>query len=205
MVFGFNFEKLSMFMILRYTISLILSILTFSGFAQSIHEFRKDYKEKTLKQFPNSEQDFYSPNEKFDLQATYKFKKKGKVIAVPTSGTKIKEYREYAQVKFKVDGVSYKFMVYQPVPVLPMYKDHLFLPIKDLTSPLETYGGGRYMDLKISDFKNGLVKIDFNKLYNPYCAFSDGWNCPIPPKGNHLSLRIEAGEKNPLKTEYDKD
>lgn len=196
-------------MILRYIFVLLLSVLTLPGWAQNylsdIKKFREEYKEKSLKQFPNSEQAFFSPDEKFNLMATYKLKKKGKIISVPTSGTKIKDYREYAQVKIKMDGKTHSFIVYQPVPVLPLYKDHLFLPIKDLSAPAETYGGGRYMDLKLSDFKDGKINIDFNKLYNPYCAFSDGWNCPIPPKNNHLNLRIEAGEKLPLKTEYDKD
>jgi uncharacterized protein (DUF1684 family) len=50
----------------------------------------------------------------------------------------------------------------------------------------------------VADFKDGKVVMDFNKAYNPYCAFSDGWNCPIPPKENHLQVRIEAGEKVPL-------
>jgi uncharacterized protein (DUF1684 family) len=198
-----------MFMISRYLFALLLCILTLPGWAQNylsdIGKFREEYKEKSLKQFPNSEQAFFSPDQKFNLTATYKLKKKGKIISVPTSGTKIKDYREYAQVKFKIDGKTHSFIVYQPVPVLPLYKDHLFLPVKDLTAPAETYGGGRYMDLKLTDFKDGKVNIDFNKLYNPYCAFSDGWNCPIPPKNNHLNLRIEAGEKLPLKTEYDKD
>lgn len=173
-------------------------------FTEDLNQYRKEYTEKSLKQFPNSEQAFFEPNEKYNLKTGYKLKKRGKVISVPTSGTKIKDYKEYATVSFKIDGEKFKFIVYQPVPIMPLYKDHLFLPIKDLTAPAETYGGGRYLDLKSGDFKNGTVNIDFNKLYNPYCAFSEGWNCPIPPKNNHLKLRIEAGEKLPLKTEYDK-
>ena len=65
-------------------------------------------------------------------------------------------------------------------------------------APKDTYGGGRYMDMDTGDFVDGKVILDFNKAYNPYCAFSDGWNCPIPPPQNHLKLRIEAGEKVPL-------
>lgn len=208
-VFGLNFEKMSPDMKPSFIIILLLTVFSFKGMAQDylseISVFRDDYKAKTLKQFPNSEQDFFAPSEKLNVTANYKLLKKGKVISVPTSGTKIKDYREYAKVNFQLDGKKQSFIVYQPVPVLPLYKDHLFLPLKDLTAPAETYGGGRYMDLKISDFKDGKVNIDFNKLYNPYCAFSDGWNCPIPPKGNHLNVRIEAGEKLPTKTEYDKD
>ena len=43
--------------------------------------------------------------------------------------------------------------------------------------------------------KDGKVTIDFNRCYNPWCAFSDGYNCPVPPKENHFEVKIEAGEK----------
>lgn len=187
---------------LRSLLTWLFAGLFFQGFSQT-DPFREQYKAKTLKEFPNSEQAFFESNEKFNITASYRLLKKGKVIAVPTSADKIKEYREYAEIKFRIDGRKYRLMVYQPVPVSPLYRNHLFLPLKDLTAPAETYGGGRYMDLNTADFRNGKVQIDFNRLYNPYCAFSDGWNCPIPPKENHLNLRIEAGEKLPLKTEYD--
>jgi uncharacterized protein (DUF1684 family) len=168
-------------------------------------DYRSSYQEKTKKQFPNSLQDFYPEDTTFRITANYKVLKKGKIIAVPTTGTKIKEYKAYALLRFSHEGKKYQLTVYQPQPVLPLYKDLLFLPLKDATAPHETYGGGRYLDLRFSDFKEGKVTLDFNKLYNPYCAFSEGWNCPIPPKNNTLSLAIKAGEKIPLKTEYDQD
>lgn len=191
-------------MLLRSVLTLFFTGIYLCGLCQDdLLRHRNAYKIKTLEEFPNTEQSFYEPDEKFNIQATYRVLKKGKVISVPTSGTKVKDYREYAEVKFRLDGKKHRLMIYQPVPVLPLYRNHLFLPMKDLTAPAETYGGGRYMDLSITDFVNGKVKLDFNRLYNPYCAFSDGWNCPVPPKENHLNLRIEAGEKLPLKTEYD--
>lgn len=188
-------------MLLRTFFTLFFSAILLQGICQD--EYREEYKAKTREEFPNSEQAFFEPEEKFNVLASYRLRKKGKVISVPTSADKIKSYREFAVVTFRLEGKKYTLMVYQPVPVMPLYRNHLFLPIKDLTAPAETYGGGRYMDLSTSDFQNGKVRIDFNRLYNPYCAFSEGWNCPIPPKENHLNVRIEAGEKLPLKTEYD--
>lgn len=182
---------------------LLLLILPIYVWAQDINTYRTAYQERTKKQFPNSEQAFFPISEEFKVQAKYRLLKKAKIISVPTTGTKIKDYKEYAKIKFEIKGKKYELTVYQPQPVLPLYKDLLFLPLKDATAPDETYGGGRYLDLKLGDFQNGQVEIDFNKLYNPYCAFSDGWNCPIPPKNNVLSLRITAGELKPLKTEYD--
>lgn len=186
---------------MRSLLTLLLTGIFFQGFCQD--KFREEYKARTRQEFPNSEQDFFELNEKFNLEAGYRLLKKGKVISVPTSADKVKEYREYAEIKFRLDGKKYTLTVYQPLPVSPLYRNLLFLPMKDLTAPAETYGGGRYMDLSTADFQNGKVRIDFNRLYNPYCAFSDGWNCPIPPKNNHLNIHIEAGEKLPLKTEYD--
>ena len=79
--------------------------------------------------------------------------------------------------------------------MLPDYKDYLFLPFTDETNGTETYGGGRYIDMRDGDIKDGKVVIDFNRAYNPYCAFSGGYACPKPPDENHLPMAIQAGEK----------
>ena len=78
----------------------------------------------------------------------------------------------------------------------PKYIDHLFIPFNDLTNYEETYGGGRYIDLSLNDIKDGKVVLDFNKCHNPYCAYSDGYNCPIPPEANRLKVAVKAGEMN---------
>jgi uncharacterized protein (DUF1684 family) len=70
------------------------------------------------------------------------------------------------------------------------------VPFGDATSGFESYGGGRYLDFTISDIKNNFLPIDFNKAYNPYCAYTAGYSCPIPPKENLLNASISAGEKN---------
>jgi len=70
-----------------------------------------------------------------------------------------------------------------------------FLNFSDETSGRETYGAGRYLVLDVPD-ANGITHIDFNKAYNPPCAFSPFATCPLPPKGNHLGIEITAGEKN---------
>ena len=82
----------------------------------------------------------------------------------------------------------------------PSYKDYLFLPFTDATTGNETYDAGRYIDLKIEDTRTPEVILDFNKAYNPYCAYvSDIYNCPIPPKENRLPVAIRAGEMKFLK------
>ena len=75
------------------------------------------------------------------------------------------------------------------------YRDHLFIPFADATTSNETYEGGRYIDLNISDIKDGIIIIDFNKAYNPYCAYDHDYSCPLPPKENHITIAVRAGEK----------
>jgi uncharacterized protein len=71
-----------------------------------------------------------------------------------------------------------------------------FLPFTDRTSGTVTYEGGRYLDPQRD--RSGTLRVDFNYAYNPYCAYSEGWSCPLPPEENALDVAIEAGEKNYL-------
>lgn len=70
----------------------------------------------------------------------------------------------------------------------------LFLPFRDATSGKETYGAGRYLDLEQP--VEGVIEIDFNLAYNPYCAYSDSYSCPLPPHENWLTVPIAAGEQS---------
>jgi len=69
----------------------------------------------------------------------------------------------------------------------------LFLPFRDITSGRESYGAARYLDLKVEH--NDEYALDFNYAYNPYCAYSEDYACPLPPRENWLSVAIRAGEK----------
>ena len=71
---------------------------------------------------------------------------------------------------------------------------NFFLAFADSTSGKDTYGGGRYLNVR-QDGKNSIT-IDFNLAYNPYCAYNPDFACPLPPKENVLTIAIEAGEKN---------
>jgi uncharacterized protein (DUF1684 family) len=97
-----------------------------------------------------------------------------------------------------LEGSEYQLAIYKNLRTtrMPMFRDFLFLPFQDDTNGESTYGGGRYIDLKVGDIEDGKLTIDFNKAYNPYCAYGDGWNCPIPPVENILEVEIAAGEKN---------
>lgn len=168
-------------------------------------KFRESYKEEFVKtsNSPLDKNDleflrFYDPDTTFRVNATFKRVTHRRPFEMPTySGTK-KTYVKYGEIKFRLNGKKQTLTVYRSLSLqtLPQYKDYLFLPFKDKTSGNETYGGGRYIDLKTTEVKNSQFILDFNKAYNPYCAYSDGFNCPIPPKENHLGIAIQAGEKN---------
>ena len=118
-----------------------------------------------------------------------------------TSGKTKQQYRVYGIIHFNLHDTAVSLTIYQSRSLMSSekYKEHLFIPFTDLTSGRETYGGGRYIDLSISDISNNTYIIDFNKAYNPYCAYTTGYNCPIPPKENDLSVAIKAGEMNYMK------
>ena len=69
----------------------------------------------------------------------------------------------------------------------------LFVPFRDSTSGQETYGAGRYIDLK--ENTSGIYDLDFNRAYNPSCAYNSTYSCPVPPAENTLKVAIRAGEK----------
>ena len=73
------------------------------------------------------------------------------------------------------------------------YGKYLFVPFTDATSGTQSYGGGRYLDLELPE--GTMLEVDFNYAYNPYCAYTDGYSCPIPKPESRLPISILAGEK----------
>src|SRR5690606_11385211 len=109
-----------------------------------------------------------------------------------------KEYKKYATLDFLLQGEKYRLNVYQSMALIEdtAYASYLFLPFTDSTSAIETYGSGRYLNLSSDDIRNDSIEVDFNKAYNPYCAYSSGYSCPRPPEENALPVSVRAGEKN---------
>jgi len=133
----------------------------------------------------------------YRVNAAYQLYENPDTLDFKTSSGKIKQFIPYAKLYFNVSESACSLIVYRSMQLIndEKYANYLFLPFTDLTSGSETYGGGRYLDLDKSDFKKNTVVIDFNKVYNPYCAFAQGYNCPVPPPENDLNVEIKAGEK----------
>lgn len=141
---------------------------------------------------------FYDIDESYRVAASFEKIKDKKGFEMNTSSGMKKHYFMYGLLTFKLKDSLLHLYVYQSAALMQQkkYKDYLFVPFGDATSGFESYGGGRYLEFYISDIKNNQVVLDFNKAYNPYCAYSTGYNCPIPPKENLLSVPVASGEKN---------
>lgn len=137
---------------------------------------------------------YYAPDLKYKVTADIMPISPKKVIVLPTSDGIEKKYLEYAYAEFKLEGKENKLLILEVMDAGP-YKGTLFLAFADETSADETYGAGRYIDLKKVPGATTLT-IDFNKAYNPYCAYSDGFSCPFAPKENVLAVKVRAGEKS---------
>jgi len=185
--------------------------LSFISFAQgkfdvaSVEDFQKElntqYADKQKSPLTVSDRehfnglDFYPANEKFFVIANLVRTDSSKPFAMKTSTDRKPLYRKYGELHFTVDGKPMKLNVYQSLDLMKIdeYKDRLFLPYSDLTSGNETYIGGRYIDIIIPS--GNTIAVDFNKSYNPYCAYNHVYSCPLIPLENDLPIEIKAGVK----------
>ncbi|HEY5968400.1 MAG TPA: DUF1684 domain-containing protein [Chitinophagaceae bacterium] len=141
---------------------------------------------------------FFSVNKKYRMTCRFERTINSPWFRMESSGPIKKNYRVYGKIHFTINDTAVALNIYQGQDLMTtkQYKDHLFIPFTDATSGEETYESGRYIDLEIKDIDNDKVLIDFNKAYNPYCAYVSGkYNCPIPPAENRLTIAIPAGEK----------
>jgi uncharacterized protein len=189
-------------------ITFFLLMISMNSFAQSyaeqIAKHREAYKQDFIKyeQSPLKKNDlqnlhFYAADSTYKVLAAIELLKNEKVFKMPTFDGSSSDYYKYAHVNFVLNNEKIQMSLYRSVYLSnnPVYKDHLFLPFTDETNNKETYGGGRYIDLDAKEITDNHIEIDFNKAYNPYCAYSDGYRCPVPPEDNDLQLAIKAGEK----------
>ena len=135
---------------------------------------------------------YFEPDPAYRIEARVEENKKKDLLVLATSDNKQKPFKKWGYAVFNLDGEEHRLLLLQTAQGLKT--EGLFLPFADATSANETYGAGRYLDLKMP--KNGKITIDFNKAYNPYCAYTDGFSCPFPPPENNLPVAIRAGEKS---------
>jgi len=197
---------------MKYLFTSALLLMYFFSFAQTdkeiileIKSYQTSENEKfstaettilTVKDFKNFEAlEFYPINLKYRVEAKFIRTPNEEPFLMPTTTDRLPEYVKYGEAHFKIEGKDLKLNLYKSTEPYdePGYEDYLFLPFTDLTSGDGSYGGGRFLDARIPDGET--IVLDFNKAYNPYCAYNSRYSCPIPPKENDLLVRVEAGVK----------
>ncbi len=188
---------------------MLFLLLLLNIFCLTAQETSKEFQDTLNKEYGNREKspltdedfkvfkglDFYPINEKFIVEAKFTRTPNEKVFKMKTSTSRVPEYVKYGELLFTIDGKDFKLNLYQNIELIKKagFEDYLFLPFSDLTCGMESYIGGRYIDMRIP--KSATMTIDFNKAYNPYCAYNYKYSCPIVPLENNLDIAILAGVK----------
>jgi uncharacterized protein (DUF1684 family) len=143
--------------------------------------------------------DYFEPDPDYRVEATVETVDSDETVTMETSTEGEQLYHRATRLSFEVPDASGEateatLVAYQRV-------DHdggsLFVPFRDKTTGQQTYPGGRYMELHAEgDLEDGAeVPLDFNLAYSPFCAYSDAYECPLPPRENWLEIAIPAGER----------
>jgi uncharacterized protein len=136
---------------------------------------------------------YYEPNLDYHIKAQVsKLDKQDTLLMALTSGS-YEPYLHYGVAAFVVEGQAQRLELYKKLS--GESKDQLFVPFTDKTNGFETYGGGRYLDVPFEEGDKTVI-LDFNRAYNPFCAYNPDFACPVPPKENRLKIVIPAGEKS---------
>ena len=201
-------KRNSIILIVVVIVLLTAIIYTFVGsqdqtaYNSEIADHRKDRDQymKSSKESPFAKDaaaykglNYFPPDVRYKVTATLTMVKDRQPVVLSTSDGKEQHYLPYAYATFDLDGFNNKLLILENMEMCPM-RGTLFLPFGDATSARDTYGAGRYLDV-VKTPGNNSIELDFNKAYNPYCAYNDSFSCPFPPPENLLPVSIRAGEK----------
>jgi uncharacterized protein (DUF1684 family) len=184
-------------------IFLLFSITCFGQIKETSEQFQDNLNQTygNKKESPLTDQDFttfksldfFEIDVKYIVEAQFIKSMDEKVFEMKTTTNRLPTYKKFGELLFKIEGANLKLNVYQNIDLVKKegYEDYLFLPFLDMTCGNESYVGGRYIDLRIP--KSDKIVIDFNKAYNPYCAYNHKYSCPIVPLENELKIAVLAG------------
>jgi hypothetical protein len=113
----------------------------------------------------------------------------GETLDIPTTDGKTKTFSRAGRIRLEIDDAPVELTVLRDSD-----RGSLFIPFRDASAGGETYVVGRYLEPQVRP--DGTLEVDFNYAYNPFCAYGEGWSCPIPPEENRLAVTIPAGEKS---------
>jgi uncharacterized protein (DUF1684 family) len=142
---------------------------------------------------------YYDVDPAYQVPASLKLSPDRPVYDMPTSTGANRKMQRVGILEFTLQGQQMSLEAFVEDGTRQITS--LFVPFADLTTAKETYGAGRYLDLKPT--ATGFYVIDFNRAYNPTCAYNPTWECPYPPQANRLKVAIRAGEKAPAESHDD--
>lgn len=141
--------------------------------------------------------EYFPFDARYDVEARLEKASEPKIFLMPNSSGTTSRYVIVGVLKFALEGRAHALTAYQREDVAagkyPSYRNIVFVPFRDLTNGKQTYGAGRFLDIRISE--SGAARVDFNFAYNPHCSYGNRFACPLPPRENFLQAGIEAGEK----------
>lgn len=139
---------------------------------------------------------YYELSEQYNVQAQLEvFQKPDTVQIAATKSDDIRTMVRYGVFTFTVDDTACRLTAYRNTgAAAEHYPNLLFVPFRDKTTGDETYSAGRYLDVGILP-ETTVYQLNFNRAYNPYCAYNDAYSCPLVPEENTLPVAIRAGEK----------
>lgn len=197
--------------VMKIVFTLLLSFVFLSSCAQDkipeagATDFQKEmnaeYKDASTSPLKDKDRavfeglDFFAFDSAYIVKANLKRTPGTAFFDMQTTTSRISKERVFGVLTFELKGNTYQLNVYQGKDLMKKegYEDYLFLPFLDNTNGNESYGGGRYIDMRIP--KGDTVDIDFNKAYNPYCAYNEKYSCPLVPTENYLDTEVRAGVK----------
>ena len=136
---------------------------------------------------------YYDIDPAYNVPAALRLSEDRPAFEMPTSTGTLRRMERVGVLEFRLNGQPMSLAAF--VPEGTQRIESLFVPFADQTTGNETYSSGRYLDLHPN--RTGVYSIDFNRAYNPYCAYNDTYECPFPPPSNRLKSAIRAGEKAP--------
>lgn len=138
---------------------------------------------------------YYPPDPAYRVRAEVAPFANPKVVRIATSTGELRPQQRYAELRFRLGDRDLTLTAFADPGV--HHTHELFVPFRDTTSGTETYGAGRYLEVEVDHGPDGeTATIDFNLAYNPYCAYSEFYSCPLPPPENTLPVPIPAGERS---------
>ena len=135
---------------------------------------------------------YYEPDISYKLEARYQPIANPDTVFLNMTKGESEAYLRFARASFELEGQPQELVLFRRIGEK---ENELFVPFTDKTNGFETYGGGRYLDVPLPESGSSSITLDFNRAYNPFCAYNDEYACPVPPADNRLRVSVPAGEK----------